>query len=156
MHLRVFKQIHPGTTALLILLTLSISASAAVSQGPKCTNAVVAEQQRNTEFYRAEQSYQEKLKVGRERYDQKQMNRAKIIAAMSAELQARQQTVVIQPGAAPDANTGQPAWRFRPSLDVVVLAVGLIAFGCYLHRLKPASSAPLAAGRTPFVRYTLD
>jgi hypothetical protein len=132
---RIFGHSVMGMAAVLATLAMSIPAGAAISNGPNYTNAVAAEQQRILQFHQAEQSYQQKLKVGRERYNQKQINRAKVIAAMSSELQARQQTVVIQPaaGAGPDGNTDEPAGRFRPWLGVAALAVGFFGFG---HHLK--------------------
>ncbi|MGA2175643.1 MAG: DUF4357 domain-containing protein [Verrucomicrobiota bacterium] len=133
---RVFRHSLMGIAAILVTLAMAIRAGAAISNGPNNTNAVVAEQQRLLQFFRAEQSYQEQLRVGRERYNQKQIDRAKVIAAMSSELQARQQTVVLQPEAAPDGNTDEPAGRFRPSLAVAVLAVGFIGFGYYWNRLR--------------------
>jgi hypothetical protein len=143
-HHRILKHSLMGMAAVLVTLAVSIRASAAISEGPKYTNAVAAEEQRILQFYQAEQSYQEKLKVGRERYDQKQVNRAKIIAAMSAELRARQQTVVIQPVAASDGNTDEPVSGSRPWLAVEVLAIGLIGYGYYLNRQR----AQDAAGQT--------
>jgi hypothetical protein len=120
--------------AILITLALSIPARAAISNGPLLTNAVASEQQRILQFYQAEQSFQEKLRVGRERYNQKQMVRANILAGMKSELQARQQTVVLQPAAAPDADTDQSAGWFRPSLVVALLSACLVAYGFYLFR----------------------
>ena len=155
-HHRISRQSLIGIAAMLITVAMPICARAAVSQGPSYTNAALAEQSRNTEFYRAEQSYQEKLKVGRERYDQKQINRAKIIGAMSAELQARQQTVVIQPVADAPATTDEPVSGFPPALTVVLLAFGFIGAVYFLKRAKPASDARLLTGKTAFVFYKLD
>ena len=127
---------------MLITLAMPMRAGAAISQGPICTNAVAAKQRRNSQFFQAEQSFQEQLKVGRERYNQKQIIRGKVIAAMSEELQARQQTVVIHHAGDPDENTEQPVLRSRPLQAVVVLALGFIGLGYYLKRLKPTSPAP--------------
>jgi hypothetical protein len=123
--------------ATLVTLAMAIGANAAVSNGPKYTNAVAAEEQRIFQFYQAQQSFQEQLKVGRERYEQKQINRAKVIAAMSAELQAREQTVVISPASASDGNTEGPISGFGPWLAVTSLALGLGSLGCYLNRQRP-------------------
>jgi hypothetical protein len=120
-----------GRVALLVILGLTLRAHAAISEGPKYTNAVVAEQQRILQFYQAEQSFQEKLKVGRERYNLKQVNRGKVIAAMSAELQARQQTVGVQPVVVPDAKTNEPVPGSGPWLAVALLAIGVIGFKYY-------------------------
>ena len=132
----IFRRSLMGMAAMLITLAKPIPASAAISNGPHCTNAVAAEEQRILQFYQAEQSYEEKLKVGRERYDQKQVNRAKIIAAMASALQARQQAVVIQPVAAPEGNTDEPAEWFGPWLAVKALAIGMIGFGYCLRRQR--------------------
>jgi hypothetical protein len=133
---RIFGNSLMGMAGVLIALSISIPAGAAISNGPNLTNSTAAEEQRILQFHQAEQSYQEKLKVGRERYNQKQVNRAKIIAAMSSELQARQQAVVIQPLAAPDGNADEPVSSFQYSFGLAVLAIGLISFGLYRHRQR--------------------
>ena len=137
-HHRIFTDSLTGMAAMLVMLEISISASAAISNGPNYTNAVTAEEQRILQFHLAEQAFQQKLKVGRERYDQKQINRAKVIAAMSSELQARRQTVVMQPvaGAASSGDTDEPASWFQPWVAVAVLAVGFIGFAYYLNRRR--------------------
>jgi hypothetical protein len=117
-------------------LPISFPAGAAISNGPHCTNAVAAEQQRILQFNYAEQSFQQQLKVGRERYNQKQVNRAKVIAAMSSELEARQQGAVSQPLAAPDGKAAKPAGRSRLWLAVAVLAAVLGGLGYRLHRQR--------------------
>jgi hypothetical protein len=131
---RFFRYSLMGIAATLITLAVSIPASAAISNGPNFTNSVAAEQQRIVQFYQAEQSYQEKLKVGKERYRQKQVNRAKIIAGMSSELQARQQAIVIEPVAAPENTPDGPAEWFQPSLAVTGLAIGIFGLGYYRKR----------------------
>jgi len=133
---RIFGPGLVGMAGILITLCMSIPARAAISNGPNLTNATAAEEQRILQFHQAEQSYQEKLKVGRERYNQKQVNRAKIIAAMASELQARQQAVVIQPLAAPDGNADEPDSSFQYSFGIAVLVIGLIGFGLYRHRQR--------------------
>jgi len=138
---RVFKLSLVGIASVLITLGMSIPAGAAISNGPNYTNAVAAEEQRIFQFHQAQQSYEEKLRVGRERYDQKQMNRAKIIEAMSSELQARRQTVVLQPVAAPDGPTEEQVLSFRSSLVVAVLAAVLVGLG--VCKIRPhAQGAP--------------
>jgi hypothetical protein len=123
---------------ILIALVMSIPASAAISNGPSNTNAVAAEEQRILQFHLAGQSYQQQLKVGRERYNQKQMIRAKVIAAMASELQARQQTVAIQPVAvaAPFGNINEPVSWLQPWVVVAVLAAGFFGFVYYLNRQR--------------------
>ena len=121
--------------ALLLGAFLSLRAGAAISEGPVLTNAAAAEERRLSQFYRAEQSFQEKLKVGQERYNQKQAERAKIIAGMSSQLQARQQVVVIQPvpssaaTAAAASASGSGPWQ-----ALAALGTGLIVFGYYWSR----------------------
>jgi len=132
-----------GMAGILITLSTSIPASAAISNGPNLTNAAAAEEQRILQFHQAELSYQEKLKVGRERYNQQQIKRARIIAAMSSELQARQQTVVIQPVAAPDANPEEPDSGFQPALVVAVVAVGIFGFRFYRNRQRALQTVGL-------------
>jgi hypothetical protein len=136
MHHRIVKHKLIGIAGILFTLALSLTADAAISEGPKYTNAVVAEQQRVLQFIQAEQSFQEKLKVGRQRYDEKQANRARIIAAMSAELQAREQTVVIQPVTVSAGNSVDPIAGSRPWLLVEAFAVGLVGLGYYLKRRR--------------------
>jgi hypothetical protein len=153
MHHRIITQSLAGIAATLTLLAGPICARAAISGGPKYTNAVAAEESRDTQFFEAEQSYQEKLKVGRERYDQKQIKRAQIIATMSAELQARQQTVVIEPVAAPAGNTEEPVSWFQPSTAVVVLVAGCIGLGFFLNRPKRKPPVPWPTDTTPLINY---
>jgi hypothetical protein len=139
---RSFRLSLMGMAGLLIALSLSIPASAAISNGPKFTNSVAAEEQRIVQFHQAEQAFQEQLKVGRERYNQKQIKRAAVIAAMSSELQSRQQTVVIEPVAVPEGSTDEPVSWFQPLQFVAVLALGFISFGFYRNhqRAKEAIS----------------
>jgi hypothetical protein len=134
----IFRDSLMGMAGILITLAMPIPAGAAISNGPNCTNAVAAEEQRILQFHLAEQAYQQQLKVGRERYQQKQMTRAKIIAAMASELQARQQTVVIHPVAVAEAsgNTDEAASWFQPWVVVAVLTVGFFGFAYYLKRQR--------------------
>jgi hypothetical protein len=125
-----------GIAAMLMTLAILIRARAAISEGPNYTNAAVAEQHRIAQFNQAEQSYQDKLKVGLARYNQKQIVRAKVIAAMSSELQARQQTIVIQPAATPYGTSDEPVGRSPPSLTVAALVVSIIGIGLYVNRQR--------------------
>ena len=145
---RIFKHSLIWMAGILITLAMSIPGGAAIANGPINTNAVAAEEQRVLQFHLAEEAYQQQLKVGRERYQQKQINRAKIIAAMSSELQARQQTVVIQPvaGASPFAHINGPVSWFQPWVAVAVLAVGFFCFAYHLNRQRVRGRAwPQAA-----------
>jgi hypothetical protein len=136
---RVFRRGLMGIAAMLITLAVSICAHAAVSEGPVLTNGVAAQQHLSTMYHDAEQSFQEQLKVGRKRYNQMQADRANIIAAMSAQLQARQQTVVIHQ-AAPAATLVDLVSRSRASLAIGILAATLIGFAYYLKRPKTSQS----------------
>jgi len=154
---RIFGHRLMGIAALPVTLALSIHAHAAVPEGPKSTNAAVAEELRLLQFHEADQSFQEKLKAGRERYDQKQVDRAKVIRAMSAELEARQRAVGIRPAGDPDDYAGQTISRSRPSLAAAVLALGLIGFGYFWKQLNLMTREPLLrhresvfAGSRPF------
>src|SRR5580658_7949299 len=98
-----------------LLLAISMPVGAAIPVGPIPTNSVDAEQQRILQFHQLEQSFQEQLKVGKDRYKQKQLNRDKVVAAMSSELRARQQKVVIQPVKPPVLNKDESdpsSWLF--------------------------------------------
>ena len=143
--LRFFKRGLVGACFVLMTLSTPIAATAAVSIGPHHTNAVAAEEQRVLQFHQAEQLYQTQLKVARERCDQKQIYRAKVIAAMSSELQTRQQTVVISPLPAQAPPAAEPAGWFRPSLAMAALVAGFAGFRCYINR-RPARDA---FGRNP-------
>jgi hypothetical protein len=105
---RIFAGHLMRIAVILVTLIMTNGASAAVSEGPNYTNAVVAEQRRIAQFHQAEDSFQEQLRAGRQRYHQKQITRAKIIAAMAEELQARQQAVGVQPSAASHRSTDEP------------------------------------------------
>jgi hypothetical protein len=120
----------------LITLFTSIPASAAISNGPKLTNAAAAEEQRIIQFHQAEESYQEKLKVGKKRYEEKQLKRAAVIAAMSSELQDRQRMVLVEPLAAPDAVVEEPSTWLQPMLPTALLLVGLVGFVFYRNRRR--------------------
>jgi hypothetical protein len=124
---------------MLITLAMSFRADAAISEGGKSTNAAIAEEHRIIQFNQAQQSYQEMLKVGRERYNQKQINRAKIIAGMSSELRGRQETVMFHPAApVPDSNTsGQEGDREGSTpMKLVLLAASVAALRHYRNRRR--------------------
>lgn len=86
-----------GMTALLFLLAAVSPMNAGIAHGPQITNSVDAEQKRIMQFFDAEYSYQQKLRVGKERYVQRQAERAKVVAGMAAQLKARQQLFVSPP-----------------------------------------------------------
>ena len=128
--------------ALLVALTLAVRVSAAVSEGPLLTNAAAAEARRQTQFYRAEQSYQEKLQVGQKRYEEKQAIRAQAIAAMAAELADRQQTLVIAPVETSSLSARESAPVSRTWLVVAVLAAVFAGLGYYWSRHRPQEAFP--------------
>jgi hypothetical protein len=126
--------------AVLAALAASLPAGAAISEGTKPTNAVVAEERRQLQFHDAELSYQEKLEVGKRRYEQKQQIRAKVIQAMSAQLQARQQEVVIEPVEVAGENSIPDSGTFPIG---ALLTVSLVGLGYFLVRLnRPAGALP--------------
>ena len=86
-----------AVAGLIVGLLLTRSASAAISDGPVLTNAYALRQHQKLLFDQAVASNQDRLRVGQERYDRKQMDRAKMLQAMTAQLQARRQTVSLQP-----------------------------------------------------------
>lgn len=129
-----FRRAQMAAVALLIALTVANRAGAAIASGPAFTNAAAAEERRLSQFYQAEQSFQEKLRVGRERYKQRQLDRAKTIASMSAELDARRETVVIQPIEPPSVNPNLPVGWLHSSMAVAVLASGILGFVSFLNR----------------------
>jgi hypothetical protein len=137
---RVLTHSLMGMAAMLLALATPNRSKAAISQGPHYTNSVAAEEQRILQFFQAEQSFQNKLKVGRERYDQKQLARSNIIAAMTAELQARQQTVMMAPVAASSRNAEELASSSQPWLAVASLIIGIGGLGCLRIRQRPRSS----------------
>src|SRR5580693_1810573 len=101
--------------AVMVAMPSATTCPAAISNGSIITNnAAAAEEKRILLFHDAQQSFEEKLKVGRELYNQKQENRAKVIAAMASQLEARQQTVVMQPVVAPDTDGEIPESGFSP------------------------------------------
>jgi hypothetical protein len=134
MRYRILKYNLMGLAITLFALTLAMSAGAAISSGPNVTNSVAAEERRILMFHEAEQSYQEKLKVGKQRYEKKQAKRAKTIEAMSVELQERQKTLSMAPPGAPDSDeieTNTGSW-----LSPIVAALSIAAFGIMYRRSR--------------------
>ena len=131
----------PGGWLLLLALLLPLRGLAAISQGPEPQNAVEAQQRQKLLFDQAILSNQEKLRVGRERYEQRLAERASLMQAMTAQLQARQQIVTIQPAAAaqPLAIFDPSQW-LKPALTVSLLLVVFICFR-YLHLSRKREQA---------------
>jgi hypothetical protein len=117
----------------LILLHVATPVQAAISNGQYPTNAVAAEEQRILQYHQAEQAFQEQLKVGKQRYEQKQLSRAKTIAAMSAELQSRQKTVVFEPLERHDYANETSVLPWLCPIGAA-LAVGFFGFAFRLHQ----------------------
>lgn len=143
-----------GMSSVFVMVAMAFRASAAISEGPTSTNAAVAEEHRQMQFHEAELSFQDKLRVGRGRYEKKQMERAKVIQAMSAQLQARQAMVVIQPVGNPGDHNGPTIPNPGPSLAGVALALSFIGLGFYLKRLNQTSpAAPFPQAEPPPVSF---
>jgi hypothetical protein len=119
------------------VLAASLPLHAAIEGGPVLTNAVAAKKRLQTQYFEAQQSYEEKLKVGRQRYEQKAAARAKVIAAMDSQLRAREQAII---------GNYKPTPRERllsfhhveSSFAGLALVLGLTAFGIYLKRRQRA------------------
>ena len=128
---------------LLLMVALAFRSGAAISEGPPPQNAVEEQQQRKLLFDQAILSNQEKLRVGRERYDRQQLERAKIIQGMAAELQARQQAVALQP--APPPLVGLRArlsgWS-KPALEAALAAIALLSLGGLFRQRRAAAFRP--------------
>ena len=123
-----------SVTAILLLLAVPLHTIAGVAVGPIPTNAAEAEQHRIILFNEAQRSFQRKLEVGKERYEQRQADRARAIKAMSAELKKRQEVVVMQPATVPDVNkedAGTSSWLL---LGVAALGAGFLGFRYYRSR----------------------
>ena len=129
-----FRQI--SVTALLLLLAVPLHTTAGVAVGPIPTNAAEAEQHRIIQFNDAELSLQKKLEVGKARYERRQADRSKAIKAMAAELTKRQETVVIQPAAAPYVNKGYADTSSWPWLLLGVAALGAGFLGLRYYRSR--------------------
>jgi hypothetical protein len=121
-------------TAILLLLAVPLRTIAGVAVGSIPTNAAEAEQRRLILFNDAELSLQRKLEVGKERYKQRQVDRAKAIEAMSAELTARQKVVVFQPAAASYVNKEDADTSSWLLLGVAALGVGFLSLRYYRSR----------------------
>jgi hypothetical protein len=118
---------------LLLMLSMSTAVVAAVSQGPTPKNPYEEKKRRDMNFYEAKQSFEDKVRVGQERYNQSQTNRAKIIASMAAQFQARQQIVAVEPSTTAAVKPRPPIKGLKPLLAVLILAGGFFGFGYYLY-----------------------
>jgi hypothetical protein len=140
-----------GMLLVLIVMTGSLRVRGAISEGPKLTNAAAAKLRQDYQFYQAEQSYQAKLKAGRERYNQKQANRAKIVQAMTAEYQARQQTVVTRRRDEMEAEAALATQEATHMLLILLFGLGLIGFIYYARHeiLEAVVALPMRPAPVP-------
>ena len=124
-----------SVAAILLLLAVPLRTMAGVAVGPILTNAAEAEQHRIMLSNEAQRSMQRKLEVGKERYEQRQAQRASAIKAMSVELEKRRAMIVIQPAAAPIdkgyADTSSWSWLL---LGVAALGAGFMGLRHYQKR----------------------
>lgn len=138
--LHVRRRNRLGCAMLLLVLVFSGRVEAAISEGPKPQNEVEAQQRQKLLFDQAILSGQEKMRVAQERYDARQANRVKMLAVMAAQLQARQQTVTIQPATATPSLVIAPEQWLKPVLTALLL---LVVFICarYLHTSRKREQA---------------
>jgi hypothetical protein len=134
MRLWIDRHAFARMVAIIVAVVSAATSRAAISVGPIITNSVAAEEQRILRDHQAEQSYQEKIRVGKERYNQRQENRAKVIAAMASQLQEREQTVVIHPVVPSEPKMEIPGLRFTPFIAIFAIAVLFFVSG--LNRLR--------------------
>jgi hypothetical protein len=125
---------------LLLTSFLSLPANAAISEGPKPRTEEEAKKRLNLDYYQAKQSFEDQLRVGQERYKQKQLERAKIVATMTAEFQARQQVVTIQPPIGAEGSPAQPGKPLWPTLVIAALIMVFISCVVYLKRQRVLES----------------
>lgn len=137
---RIFGFSQLAAVVLLIALLPSLSSLAAISEGPKPKNAVEEQQRQKLLFDQAILSNQEKLRVGQERYDARQVHRAKVLQTMTAQLEARQQAIAIQPVATAPVLIFEPSHWLKPLLTLLLL---LVIFICarYLHLSRKREQA---------------
>ncbi|MEJ0090054.1 MAG: hypothetical protein WDM80_09965 [Limisphaerales bacterium] len=121
--------------AVILLLVSPTFAMAGISLGPNTNdNPAEAEQRRIAQFYEAQKSNQEKLKVGQQRFEQKKVNRAKLLAAMTAELAVRQETVTLQAAVVPNVEKTESSKWAGNLLGGGVVGLGFLGFRYYLGR----------------------
>jgi hypothetical protein len=131
-----------GRAFAVLLLLLCLRGMAAISEGPKPENPVAAQQREKLLFDQAILSNQEKLRVGQERYEQRQAERARVVQAMTAQLQSRQQVVALQPASAAPILALEPGQWLRPLLTFFLVMVVLVsARFLYLSRKREQAAA---------------
>jgi hypothetical protein len=123
---------------LTLAITLQSRAGIGLPAMPDQSDTNAMEQYRISRFYEGEKSYQEKLKVGRERYYYMLSNRNGVVAAMVRELEDRKKVIGVQAAAASRSSyyvEGEKSntW-FITALGAAVIGLGLLGFRYYLNR----------------------
>ena len=121
-----------GRAILLLTLAASFAALAAISHGPESKNAFEEQQQRKLLFDQAILSNQEKMRVAQERFARQEKSRAQIVQAMTANLQARQRAVALQPASVAGGHPLEPAKWLKPALTAGLVALILVCLR-FLH-----------------------
>ncbi len=134
-----------GFSVIAMMLALAFSAKG-VSLPPmpadrNDTNAM--EQYRIKVFYEAQKSQEEKLRVGKQRYELMLSNRVKVQTAMAAELADREKQVVLQPEPTAESNAGNQesnTWVVT-MVGAALIGLGFLGFRYYLSRLDLRDAA---------------
>ena len=110
---------------------------------PADTNAMA--QYRVRVYYEAQKSGEERLRVGRERYDRMLTNRAHLLEAMAAQLAVRKQVVDIPPQPANEdfVKNNQPDTWLATSIGAGVIGLCVFGFRFYLNRQSSKDAAGL-------------
>ena len=105
------------------------------------TNAM--EQYRIKVFYEAQKSQEEKLRVGKQRYELMLSNRVKVQAGMAAELADREKQVVLQPQPTAESyavNQESNTWVVT-AVGAALIGLSFLGFRYYLNRLDLRDTA---------------
>ncbi len=100
-----------------------VSGKASISEGPNPKNAVEERQRQKLLFDQAVESNQDKLRVGKERYDRKVAERAQMLQVMSAQLEARKAVVVLQPPPTTPKLADVVSGTQKPILTLILLTI---------------------------------
>jgi hypothetical protein len=124
--------------AIVIMLGMAVSAVAGVALPPmpdqNDTNAM--EQYRIKVFYDAQKSEQEKLRVGRVRYQRDLAKRAAIVQERSDEFAERANVIVMPAQSSPGSGAGveeQNSW-VGTAIGVAAIGLAFLGFRYYLSR----------------------
>ncbi len=133
-----------GFSVIAMMLTLAFPARGVnLPPMPDKNDTNAMEQYRIKVFYEAQKSQEEKLKVGRQRYDLMLTNRLKVQAGMAAELADRQREVVLEPKPTTGSNADNPqsnTWMVT-IVGAAVIGLGFLGFRYYLSRLDLRDTA---------------